>query len=113
MSGTGIPVVSDVTFRISADGGMIGLDFECKDGQVRTVALPVAELNKLLAGFIWAGNESAARRAPAPVRPEVREALRDGAREVTDWRIVNAGDEQFLEISVGAAFLCLRLARPS
>jgi hypothetical protein len=110
---TGIPVISDVTVRISADGAMLGLDFECRDGQVRSVALPVTELNKLLAGLIWAGDESAARRLPEPVAPDLRETLRDGARGVTDWRIVDAGGEQFLEVSVGAAFMSLRLARPS
>ncbi|MDX2234931.1 MAG: hypothetical protein NW200_10585 [Hyphomonadaceae bacterium] len=113
MSDAGIPIVSDVTFRVSADGAMIGVDFECKDGRVRTVAIPVGDLNKLLAGFVWAGDESANRRAPRPMAPPDRDALRDGARGVTDWRIVDAGGEQFLEVSVGAAFLCLRLARPS
>lgn len=110
---TGIPVVSDVTFRISADGAMIGVDFECKDGQLRSVALPIVDLNKMIAGFIWAGDESAARRSPLPVSPVERDALRDGARGVTDWRIVDAGGEQFLEIAVGAAFMSLRLARPT
>jgi hypothetical protein len=109
-AGEGIPVIGDVTFRISADGGMLGLDFECKDGQVRSVALPVSELNKLLAGLIWAGGESATRRPPAPVPDALRDVLRDGARTVTDWRISDANGEQFLEISVGRAFFCLRLA---
>jgi hypothetical protein len=113
MSGAGIPVISDVTFRISADGAMVGVDFECRDGQVRSVALPIGELNRMIAGFIWAGDESASRRPPEAVPQEVREVLRDGARGVTDWRIVDAGGEQFLEVSVGAAFVSLRLARPS
>lgn len=106
---SGVPVISDVTFRVSADGAVIGIDFECRDGQVRSVALPVVDLNKMLAGFVWAGDESAQRRGPQPVAPAVRDVLRDGARPVSDWRIVDADGEQFLEISVGSAFLCLRL----
>lgn len=107
----GIPVISDVIFRISPDGGMIGIDFECRDGLVRGVALPVEELTKMLAGFIWAGAESAARAAPAPLDDRLRHQLRDGARPATDWRILEGQGEQFLEISVGAAHLCVRLPR--
>lgn len=104
-----VPVVSDVTVRISADGAMIGFDFESRDGSVRTLALPAEDLSKLLAGCLWAGGESAARRAASPTPPSLREQLRDGARTVSDWRIVDEGGEQFLEVTVGAAFLCLRL----
>lgn len=108
---TGVPVVSDVTFRISADGEMIGIDFECRDGQVRAVALPAADLSKMLAGFVWAGDESALRKYPGALDTRVREALRDGARPATDWRIVEVQGEQYLEVSVGAAHLCVRLPK--
>ncbi len=111
MSGVGIPVVSDVTFRVSADGDMIGIDFECLDGAVRSVALPVSDLSKMFAGFLWAGDESALRRYPGPVDDATRDLLRDGARPATDFRIVDAGGEQFLEVTIGAAHLCVRLPR--
>lgn len=111
VSGTGVPVVGDVTFRISADGMMIGIDFECRDGQVRSVALPIAELSKMLAGFIWAGGESAQRKFPMPLDDRARELLRDGARPASEWRVAEARGEQFLEVSVGAAHLCIRLPR--
>jgi hypothetical protein len=109
VSGAGIPVIADVTFRVSQDGAMIGIDFECKDGQTRTVALPAADLSKMLAGFIWAGDECAARRPPPPLSLPVHEALRDGARTATHLRIADSGGEQFLEVSVGAAHLVIRL----
>lgn len=108
---TGIPVITDVTFRVSADGNMIGIDFECRDGQVRGVALPVADLSKVLAGLVWAGDESALRKYPDPIDSRVREALRDGARPASDWRMVEVGGEHFLEVSVGAAHLCVRLPK--
>jgi hypothetical protein len=107
----GVPVISDVTFRVSADGAMIGVDFECRDGQTVTVALPVADLSKMLAGFLWAGDESALRRFPDAPEARLRDVLRDGARPATDWRIIEARGEQFLEVSVGAAHLCVRLPK--
>ena len=110
-SGIGIPVVSDVTFRISENGDMIGIDFECLDGAVRSVALPISDLSKIFAGFLWAGDESAQRRFPGPVDTAMREQLRDGARPATDFRIVDVGGEQFAEITIGAAHLCVRLPR--
>jgi hypothetical protein len=98
-----------VTFRVSADGMMIGVDFECRDGQVRSVALPVAELSKMLAGFLWAGGESAQRKFPVPLDDRGLEVLRDGARPASHWRVVETRGEHFLEVSVGAAHLCVRL----
>lgn len=109
----GVPVISDVTFRVSADGAMIGIDFECRDGQVVTVALPAADLSKMLAGFMWAGDESAQRRFPDALEPRLREVLRDGARAATDWRMTEVRGEQYLEVSVGAAHLCVRLPKES
>ena len=111
MSETGIPIVTDVTFRVSEDGAMIGMDLECRGGEIRSVAIPVADLSKLFAGFAWAGDESASRRSPAPIDAATRERLRDGARQVTDWRVVTAAGERFLEVTIGAAFLCVRLPR--
>lgn len=111
--GIGIPVVSDVTFRVSETGDMIGIDFECLDGAVRSVALPVADLSKMFAGFLWAGDESAARRFSGPVDDALRDRLRDGARPATDFRIVDVGGEQFLEVTIGAAFFCVRMPRQS
>ena len=113
MTGTGIPVITDVTFRVSEGGDMIGLDFECRDGAVRSVAFPAGDLSKLLAGFLWAADDSAARRFPPPVDIATRERLRDGARSATDWRMVRIGSEQYLEVTVGAAFLSIRLPRGS
>ena len=112
MSGTGIPVISDVTFRVSPDGAMVGVDFECKDGQTRSVAVPAADLSKMLAGFLWAGDECALRRGPPGLSLAVHEGLRAGARTASHLRIADGGDgEQFLEVSVGAAHLVLRLRK--
>ena len=111
MNGTGIPVVTDVTFRVSEGGDMIGMDLECRDGAVRSVAIPAVDLTKLLAGFLWAGHESAMRRFPTPIDDATRERLRDGARPATDWKMIQIGSEQYLEVTVGAAFLSVRLPR--
>ncbi len=109
--GIGIPVVSDVTFRVSENGDMIGIDFECLDGAVRSVALPVSDLSKMFAGFLWAGDESALRRFPGLIDEATRDRLRDGARPARDFRIVDVGGEQFAELTIGAAYLCVRLPR--
>ena len=111
MSAAGIPVITDVTFRVSEGGDMIGMDFECRDGAVRSVAFPAVDLSKVLAGFLWAGHESGARRIPTPVDDAMKERFRDGARPATDWKMVQIGPEQYLEVTVGAVFLSVRLPR--
>lgn len=113
MPATGIPVVTDVTFRISEGGDMIGMDFECRDGAVRSVAFPATDLSKLLAGFLWAGDESATRQVPSAVDEALKARLRDGARSASDWKIARYGGEQYLEVTVGAAFLSVRLPQKS
>lgn len=109
----GLPAISDVTFRISDAGDMIAIDFEGADGKVRSVALPVSTLPKLISGMMWAGAESAARRVTPPMSLAERETLHDGARRMTDWRVSVApdGDDAMLEIESGAGLLCVRAPR--
>jgi hypothetical protein len=112
MSNDVVPVVQDVTFRLSATGDMIGLDFECRDGQTRALALSVAALPKVMAGFLWAGAESGARRPPPVVTAPMREALEGGARALTGYRVVATanGQDRLLELRSGAAVLCVQVS---
>jgi hypothetical protein len=107
----GAPMISDVAFRLSQAGDMIGMDFECTDGRTRSVALPIATLPKLIAGMMWAGAESAERRPSPPLSLSEREILHDGARTITDWRVSPApdGDGAILEVESGVGLVCLRL----
>lgn len=106
----GAPMISDVAFRLSQAGDMIGIDFECTDGRTRSVALPVSSLPKLIAGMMAAGAESAERRPPPPIPLAERELLHDGARAITDWRVLpGAGGEVVLEAECGVGRVCLRL----
>lgn len=107
----GAPLITDVTFRLSQEGDMVGMDFECGDGRTRSVMLPVSTLPKLIAGMMWAGAESAERRPGAPVSPTDREMMQDGARVVTDWRVMPADDRRdaLLELESGASRLCVRV----
>lgn len=111
MSDDVVPVVQDVTFRLSATGDMIGVDFECRDGQTRALALSVAALPKVVAGFMWAGAESAVRRPPPVVTTPMRDALEAGARAVSAYRVVTQpnGEDRLLELRSGAAVVCVRL----
>jgi len=107
----GAPLITDVTFRLSREGDMVGMDFECADGRTRSVMLPVSTLPKLIAGMMWAGAESAERRALAPVSLADRETLQDGARAVTDWCVTPGEDRRdaLLELESGASRLCVRV----
>ena len=109
MNPGGLPVVDDVTFRVSKDGAMIALDFLGRDGTLRSVAVPSGDLNKLFAGFLWVGEECARRQPVAPVDPDLRDVLRQGAPVASDWRISEVGADQFLEVRIGAAFVCVKL----
>lgn len=106
-------MISDVTFRISNTGDMVGMDFEGADGRTRSVMLPIATLPKLIAGMMWAGAESAERRPAAPLSLGERETLHDGARMMTDWRVTPAPGERdtMLEIESGAGLVCVRMPR--
>jgi hypothetical protein len=111
MSADSIPVVQDVTFRLSQSGDMVGVDFECRDGQTRSLALSVAASPKVLAGFLWAGAESAGKR-PAPAISQVtREAMQDGARTVSGYRVTtdSASGDRVLELRCGAGAVCVRV----
>lgn len=111
MTPFGVPVVEDVTFRVSPGGDMIALDFKGRDGAVRSIAVPAADLTKLFAGFLWAGEECARRGPPTTPDPMLKDVLRQGAPVATDWRITEIGKDQFLEVRIGAAQLCVRLPR--
>lgn len=111
MNPSGAPMISDVTFRLSEAGDMVGIDFECTDGRTRNVMLPINTLSKLIAGMMWAGAESAERRPTAPVSLGERELLHDGARAMTDWRVTRApgGRDAILELESGAGLVCVRV----
>ncbi len=111
MTSPGVPMITDVTVRISDAGDMLALEFEGSDGKVRSVALPVSTLPKLISGMMWAGAESAERRMTPPLPLAERETLQDGARRLTDWRVSPAPDgrDAMLEIESGAGLLCVRI----
>lgn len=108
---TTVPMITDVTVRISDSGDMFSLEFEASDGKVRNVALPVASLPKLISGLMWAGAESAERRVTPSLPPAERETLHDGARGLTDWRVSPTSDGRaaVLELESGAGMLCVRV----
>jgi hypothetical protein len=105
-----VPIVTDVTFRISEHGDFFGLDFNCRDGSTRSAAFSIAVLTKLLAGSVWAGAEAARRSTIPPLPDAVRHALQDAAPPVTGFDMVDTASGPLLEIQVGAAVLCLRLS---
>ena len=109
MTPEGLPITEDVNFRVSPDGAMIALDFLGRDGAVRSVAFPNADLTKLFAGFLWAGEECAKRQTLSRPDPDLREVLRRGAPVADDWLITDVGADQFLEVRIGAALLCVKL----
>jgi hypothetical protein len=111
MTASSPPTVNDVTVRISDTGDLIALDFEASDGRTRSVALPASSLPKLISGMMWAGAESAERRMTPPLSLTEREALHDGARAMSDWRVAPAPDRRdvMLEIEAGAGLLCVRV----
>lgn len=111
MPASGGPEITDVTFRLSQAGDMIGIDFECSDNRTRSVMLPVASLPKLVAGLLWAGAESAERHPAHPLSMDERERLQDGARAITHWRVAPAPekDTALLEIESGAAHAVFRV----
>ncbi|MFZ4069004.1 MAG: hypothetical protein ACOYJ6_02750 [Caulobacterales bacterium] len=105
-----VPIVTDLTFRISEHGDFFGLDFDCRDGSKRSAAFSIAVLTKMLAGSVWAGAE-AGRRNNIPSLPEtVRHALQDAAPPVTGFDMVETVTGPVLEIQIGAAIVCLRLS---
>jgi hypothetical protein len=111
MSNESVPIVDDITFRLSEGGEMVGIDFECRDGSTRALAMSIAGLPKLFAGLLWAGAESGMRRPAPALPPAVREALHDGARELTGWRVSQSldGSDAILELESGAAVFCIRV----
>jgi hypothetical protein len=105
-----VPIVTDVTFRISEHGDFFGLDFDCRDGTKRSAAFSIAVLTKMLAGSVWAGAE-AGRRNSIPALPEtIRHALQDAAPPVTGFDMVETTTGPVLEMQIGAAVLCVRLS---
>jgi hypothetical protein len=90
---------------------MIGVDFECRDGSVRSLATPISALPMLMAGFAWAGAEAAEKRA-FTIDPALRERLQDGARVATAWRVdADPSDGAILlDLEFGAAVVCARLS---
>ncbi|KAF0187247.1 MAG: hypothetical protein IV086_04895 [Hyphomonadaceae bacterium] len=111
MKPSDVPMITDVTVRISDAGDMFALEFEGSDGKVRSVALPVSSLTKLVSGLMWAGAESAERRVTPPLSLAERETLQHGARTMSDWRVTPSADgrDTVLEVESGAALLCVRV----
>jgi hypothetical protein len=109
MSADPVPIVTDVTFRISEHGDFFGLDFDCRDGTSRSAAFSVAVLTKLLAGCLWAGSEAARRRNLPPLPDTVRHALHEAAPPVTGFDMIEGSDGPLLEMQIGAATMCVRL----
>lgn len=110
MSADPVPIVTDVTFRISEHGDFFGLDFDCRDGSKRSAAFSIAVLTKMLAGSVWAGAEAGRRGASPPLPDGVRHAMQDAAPPVTGFSMVDTPTGPVLEVQIGAAVLCVRLS---
>lgn len=107
----GLPLVTDVSFRINDAGDFFAVDFTCADGEVRGVALPVASLSNLVAGVLWTATQAARRRPAAPLDPQVAQDLCARAPAVAAATASPAGGgEVLLALEVGAAGVALRLA---
>ncbi len=105
----GLPLVTDVTFRISDAGDFFAVDFTCADGEVRGVALPVTALTRLVAGLLWTGAESGRKRAPPDLEDEDVERLREHAPSITAIAAGRAAQGLTMAIQIGAVSMAVRL----
>jgi hypothetical protein len=106
-----VPIVTDMAFRVTADGAYFGIDMICADGRTRTGVFPIDMAAKLLAGALWTGEE-AARRGQVGVLPEpVLADLRATAATVTGLALHPAGADAVMELLVGATPVSLSMPR--
>lgn len=108
---SGLPLVTDVSFRINDAGDVFAIDFTCADGELRGVALPVTALPPLLAGVLWTGAESARRRRAAPLDHLDLRRLFERAPHATSVSAGPATDGVILAVEVGAAGAAVKISR--
>jgi len=106
-----VPLLRDVTFRITEQGDFIGLDMDCGDGAQRTIAIPAVLVSKFAAGFLWAAEESGRRGAVAALSDAVLGHLQASAPVVTAFDVAGSAGGPVLDFQVGAAHVCLRFTR--
>jgi hypothetical protein len=106
-----VPVVTDLAVRITENGDFVGLDLACGDGRVRSIALPAPLVAKMIAGFLWSGEE-AARRGGAIILPNAAIGhLQSAAPTAGKVEIVGQGGAGVLDFDVGGTHVCIRLTR--
>lgn len=105
-----IPLMTDLTVRVTEKGDYVGLEMTCADGQLRAIAVPSVLVAKLTAGFLWAAEECARRGAPASLPDAAIGHLQSSAPVARAVEIVG-GAAPVLDFDVGGAHVCLRLDR--
>jgi len=111
VSDDSVPLVADVTMRITAAGDFVGLDLTGADGRVRSVALPSALIAKLTAGFLWAAEEAARRGAVIALSDAAIGHLQSAAPSASAVEIVGRPGAPVLDFEIGGAHMCVRLSR--
>ena len=106
-----VPLLRDVTFRITEKGDFIGLDMACADGSTRSIAMPAALAAKLTAGFLWSAEEAARRGQRVELADAALGHLQASAPVVKAFDIVGGGGAPVLDLEIGAAHVCVRFSR--
>ena len=106
-----IPVVTDLTVRITETGDYVGLDLACGDGRVRSIALPAPLIAKMIAGFLWSAEEAGRRGGPIELPDAAIGHLQSAAPTARRVDIVGQSSAGVLDFDVGGAHVCIRLTR--
>lgn len=105
-----IPLMTDLTVRVTEKGDYVGLEMTCADGQIRTIAVPSVLVAKLTAGLLWAAEDCARRGGPADLPDAAIGHLQSSAPKARSVEVVGAAST-VLDFDVGGAHVCLRLNR--
>lgn len=105
-----LPLLADLTVRVTEKGDYVGLDMMGADGQVRSIALPSVLIAKMTAGFLWAAEECARRGTTAALPDDAIGHLQSSAPTATGVEIVG-GAAPVLDFDIGGAHVCVRLSR--
>jgi hypothetical protein len=104
-----VPIVEDVAFRLSENGEFFGMDFNSRDGRMRSAVFSAPVLTKLIAGLLWSASEAGLRGVEAPLSAEALAALGEGAPVVTGLELTPKAGGAVLEMTLGAAVVVARL----
>lgn len=105
-----VPLMTDLTVRVTEKGDYVGLEMMCADGQIRTIAVPSILIAKLTAGLLWAAEDCARRGGPAELPDAAIGHLQSSAPAVSRVDVVGTA-APVLDFDVGGAHVCLRLDR--